>query len=140
MTEHVLKIHPEPFADLLSGAKTGEVRACQDRDFQVGDTVLLQETAHLGGHGFSGRTMRRTVTHVQRGYGLPEWMCVLSYAPPERANSRAAYEAFYTEKAKTLPLALGNGPLRYAGGQYVNDFALFGWLVWEEATKCPTSQ
>lgn len=81
MTEHVLKIHPQPLADLLSGAKTAEVRDCSDRDFQVGDTVLLQETAHLGGHGFSGRTMRRTITHVQKGYGLPEWICVLSYAP-----------------------------------------------------------
>lgn len=81
MTTHTLKTHPGPFADLLSGAKTCEVRANHDRDFQVGDTVLLQETAHLGGHGFSGRTMRRTISHVQRGYGLPEWMCVLSYAP-----------------------------------------------------------
>lgn len=49
---------------------------------------------------------------------------------PER-DDRAAYEAFYTERAKTLPLALGNAPLRYSGGQYINDFALFGWMVWE---------
>lgn len=49
---------------------------------------------------------------------------------PER-DDRAAYEAFYTERARTLPLALGNAPLRYSGGQYINDFALFGWMVWE---------
>ena len=46
-------------------------------------------------------------------------------------SSREEFEAFYTEKAKTLPLALGNEPVRYAGGQYVNDFALFGWMCWQ---------
>lgn len=30
-----------------------------------------------------------------------------------------------------MPLPLGNSPLRYSGGQYINDFALFGWMVWE---------
>lgn len=45
-------------------------------------------------------------------------------------GERALYEAFYIERAKTLPLPLGNSPLRYAGGQYINDFALFGWMVW----------
>ncbi|WP_425915994.1 hypothetical protein [Pseudomonas sp. GWSMS-1] len=49
---------------------------------------------------------------------------------PERDDA-SAYEAFYAEKAKTLPLPLGNTPLRYSGGQYINDFALFGWMVWE---------
>jgi hypothetical protein len=49
---------------------------------------------------------------------------------PERDDA-SAYEAFYTEKAKSLPLPLGNTPLRYSGGQYINDFALFGWMVWE---------
>lgn len=119
MTEHILKVHPEPFADLLSGAKTGEVRACQDRGFQVGDTVLLQETAHLGGHGFSGRTMRRTITHVQVGYGLPEWVCVLSYAP-ERM-SRPVFETWVLDRAHPVYgwldvywLARGDDPQTYA--------------------------
>lgn len=47
--------------------------------------------------------------------------------------SREQYEQFYTEKAKTLPLKLGNTPVRYAGGQCVNDFALFGWMCWDAA-------
>ena len=42
MAEHVLKVHEMPFAALASGAKTGEIRV-DDRGFQVGDTVLLQE-------------------------------------------------------------------------------------------------
>lgn len=78
---HTLKIKPEPFADLLSGAKTCEVRANHDRDFRAGDTVTLLELAPLGKPGYSGRQMTRTISHVQEGYGLPVGLCVLSYAP-----------------------------------------------------------
>lgn len=77
-TEHALKIHEDPFAELLSGAKTCEVRK-DDRGFTVGDTVQLHE---CGDANYTGRTLRRTITHIQRGYGLPEDMCVLSYAQP----------------------------------------------------------
>lgn len=48
-------------------------------------------------------------------------------------KSRSEFESFYRKTAKRLPLALGNEPVRYSGGQYVNDFALFGWMVWEAA-------
>lgn len=53
----------------------------------------------------------------------------------DEAKERDLFEAFYTERAKTLPLPMGNSPLRYAGGQYINDFALFGWMVWLECAK-----
>lgn len=53
----------------------------------------------------------------------------------DEAKERELFEAFYSERAKTLPLSLGNKPVRYAGGQYVNDFALFGWMVWLERAK-----
>lgn len=81
MSHYTLKTKPEPFVDLLSGVKTCEVRANHDRDFRAGDTVTLLELAPLGEHGYSGRQMTRTVTHVQEGYGLPVGLCVLSYAP-----------------------------------------------------------
>lgn len=83
MTTHTLKIKPEPFADLLSGVKTCEVRANHDRDFRAGDTVTLLELAPLGKPGYSGRQMTRTISHVQEGYGLPVGLCVLSYAPED---------------------------------------------------------
>jgi hypothetical protein len=67
MRIHDLKIDPQPFADLVSGAKTGEVRN-DDRGFEVGDTVRFP-----GGHCC-------TISHIQRGYGLPDGLCVLSYA------------------------------------------------------------
>ncbi|GGU79477.1 hypothetical protein GCM10009504_40470 [Pseudomonas laurentiana] len=78
--EHELKIHTVPLNDLLSGAKTGEIRDCYDRDFAVGDTVLLREVAE--DRSYTGRTARRTITHVQKHYGLPDHLCVLSYGKP----------------------------------------------------------
>ena len=70
MREHTLKIDVTPMDDLMSGAKTGEVRR-DDRGFQVGDTVRLICS--------DGRTASRRISHIQRGYGLPDDICVLSY-------------------------------------------------------------
>ena len=67
MQIHDLKIDPQPFADLVSGAKTCEIRN-DDRGFEAGDMVRFP-----GGY-------TRTISHIQRGYGLPDGLCVLSYA------------------------------------------------------------
>ena len=40
--KHTLQIHPEPFAAVLSGAKTYEVHRA-DREYAVGDEALLRE-------------------------------------------------------------------------------------------------
>lgn len=81
MTEHILKIHPKPFADLASGAKTGEIRDCSDRDFKVGDSVRLIMVDETGNP--TGKELTRHITHIQRHYGLPDYLCVLSYAQPQ---------------------------------------------------------
>lgn len=73
MRTHNLKVDASPLNDLLSGAKTGEVRK-DDHDFEIGDTVHLTCS--------DGRTMDRVITHIQRGYGLPDGICVLSYTRP----------------------------------------------------------
>lgn len=78
--QHVLKIHPAPLADLISGAKTAEVRR-NDRDFQVGDTVHLMEVNPETGNWTGAADHVRTISHIQTGYGLPDGMCVLSYTP-----------------------------------------------------------
>ncbi|WP_217362538.1 DUF3850 domain-containing protein [Pseudomonas asiatica] len=78
--EHELKIRQTPLADLLSGLKTGEIRDCSDREFAVGDTVLLREIDDA--RDYTGTVLRRTITHVQKHYGLPDHLCVLSYGQP----------------------------------------------------------
>ncbi|KPA88747.1 hypothetical protein PF66_04415 [Pseudomonas asplenii] len=78
--QHELKIRQTPLADLLSGLKTGEIRDCSDREFAVGDTVLLREIDD--GREYTGTVARRTITHVQKHYGLPDHLCVLSYGQP----------------------------------------------------------
>lgn len=78
--EHELKIRQTPLADLLSGLKTGEIRDCSDREFAVGDTVLLREIDDA--REYTGTVLRRTITHVQKNYGLPDHLCVLSYGQP----------------------------------------------------------
>jgi hypothetical protein len=42
MKTHILKIHPEYFKEVKSGKKTFEVRL-NDRDYKVGDLVILRE-------------------------------------------------------------------------------------------------
>lgn len=83
-----------------------------------------------------------SVINSNGGYGTKacyEAMLDAAPTPPQpiydEAKERELFEEFYSERAKTLPLSLGNKPVRYAGGQYVNDFALFGWMVWLECAK-----
>jgi hypothetical protein len=87
---HELKTDHEPFAAVFSGEKTHEIRSAADRDFKVGDTLVLKETRYSADEmrrdgrplEFTGRTASRIVTHIQRGYGLPFGVVVMSLANP----------------------------------------------------------
>jgi hypothetical protein len=90
MSIHHLKIQRQPFEDLVSGRKTGEVRNCADREFREGDHVelfLIDETGNP-----ANKSIVRTITHIQRGYGLPDDVCVLSYAAPVVERQPRAWE------------------------------------------------
>jgi hypothetical protein len=50
--EHRLKCWPEFFAAVIAGKKTHDLRRADDRDFRMGDTLLLEE--------FNPRTRRYT--------------------------------------------------------------------------------
>lgn len=83
---HNLKCHPKPFLDLWSGDKKAEVRK-DDRGFSVGDELTIKEWVpcsrpeELGYIGeYTGREIRAQVTHIQRDYGLPDGLVVLSLA------------------------------------------------------------
>ncbi|VTU44903.1 DUF3850 domain-containing protein [Variovorax sp. RA8] len=80
---HELKTDPEVFQASWDGLKTFEIRV-NDRDFQVGDSLYLLETEHTGEEMragaplvYTGRTLRKVVSHVLTGYGLaPGWCCL----------------------------------------------------------------
>jgi ASC-1-like (ASCH) protein len=61
--QHDLKTINPYFSLVLSGEKTCEVRL-NDRNFQVGDTLLLRE---YGEEGLTGRTHTVRVTHILSG-------------------------------------------------------------------------
>ena len=50
----------------------------------------------------------------------------------QAVDERAVYETWLAEKALSLPLLRGVTNLRYlsGNGQYVNDWAMFGYMVW----------
>lgn len=63
--EHDLKTWPEYFDEVIAGRKTFEVRV-NDRDYRVGDTLLLREYAPEISR-YSGRVTRQIVTYTMSG-------------------------------------------------------------------------
>ncbi|WP_204807510.1 ASCH/PUA domain-containing protein [Aeromonas veronii] len=58
--KHELKIKPEYFAAVVNGEKTFEIRNNDDRNFQVGDTLVLKS---FDGE-FNGNFVERTVSYI----------------------------------------------------------------------------
>lgn len=88
MTEHELKTVAPYFEAVKSGAKTFEVRK-DDRNFQVGDTLVLREWLNdygaSGGGYFTCRVCRHTITYKLAGgqFGIADGYCVLGLGPWE---------------------------------------------------------
>ena len=77
---HVLKCHPKPFAELRLLRKTFEWRR-NDRNYQVGDLLYLQEWDPETGE-FTGSLLRLYVNSIMtEGFGLPEGFCIMSVNP-----------------------------------------------------------
>lgn len=86
---HELKTDPLLFAAVSINDKRFEIRK-DDREFSVGDELLLLETQKARAEvpltepmTFTGRKCRRIVTHIMRGpcYGLQEGWALLSVRP-----------------------------------------------------------
>ena len=80
---HELKTDSEVFQAVVDGRKTFEIRF-NDRDFKVGDELVLLETIHTGEqmkHGkpllYSGNELHKTVSYVLSGYGLQDGWVIL---------------------------------------------------------------
>ncbi len=73
-----IKIKPEYYKAVLSGLKTFEIRK-DDRNYQVGDTVCLNE---WDGGDYTGRYTKVTITYVLRDvpeYGLMPGYCIFGW-------------------------------------------------------------
>lgn len=73
---HELKILPKWYADVESGKKNFEIRV-NDRDYKVGDTLVLQE---YDKGNYTGREITRKIQYIYQGngaYGLSEEYCIL---------------------------------------------------------------
>jgi uncharacterized protein YqfB (UPF0267 family) len=72
---HELKIWPEFFDAVLSGAKTFDLRK-NDRDFQVGDVLKLREWAPAG-HFYTGKEVIALISYILEH--RPDAGCAATY-------------------------------------------------------------
>ena len=73
---HELKILPKYFTDVAAGRKKFELRF-NDRNFKVGDILLLKEYEN---GTYTGREVKRKVKYVLYGdgtLGLSKYYCIL---------------------------------------------------------------
>lgn len=88
MKTHELKTDGELFAAVALNTKRFEIRK-DDRDFTVGETLVLRETR--AALEYTGKVSRRVVTHIMRGpcYGLVDGWALLSVRPLTSAEKAA---------------------------------------------------
>ncbi len=80
---HELKTWPTFFEAVLRGDKAFEWRK-YDRDFAVGDELVLKEWCPLDGAshsspllGYTDRSITARITYILTSFGVPEGYCVL---------------------------------------------------------------
>ena len=87
MPKHILKTDPSVFHASWDEQKTYEIRF-DDRNFKVGDELLLVETVYSSNEmksgaplQYTGRALLQNVTHKLKGiYGIMDGWCILSTA------------------------------------------------------------
>jgi hypothetical protein len=98
---HRLKCWPEPFQATLDGRKPFEVRRCDDRRFNEGDTLILEEW--IPEHEqYTGRALSVLVTYLLPGggWGLPENICVMGTRPVGPTEAQRLLAALVTEQPR----------------------------------------
>ncbi|UFS61261.1 DUF3850 domain-containing protein [Subtercola endophyticus] len=126
---HELKLDREWFPAVAEGRKTVEIRF-NDRDYQVGDVLLLKETED---GIYTGEELRRVVTHVLAYNGLRENWVALSIA--DRTDAKAeADKAEGWEAAIQASRHSYENP-RWFKNPYVSGPAVPGYDQTKEETK-----
>lgn len=95
MQTHYLKTDRQAFQAVKDGIKTHEIRF-NDRNFQPGDRLVLQETRYTGAEMREGKPLEytgheavRTISHIQEGYGLAPGWVILSFERKPRIELTA---------------------------------------------------
>ena len=91
--EHELMCHPEVFGAITRGEKVNELRM-NDRDFRVGDVLLLYEYDPNLFEGFvTGAYIRAGVSYVGDAskFGAPEGFVTMSIVPFEKTGPEGGY-------------------------------------------------
>jgi hypothetical protein len=84
MKVHELKTWPEPFEAIWYDMKTAEIRK-NDRAFSVGDILRLEEwDPDPDEQTYTGRVIVAEITHIERGFGVPEGYAMLSIRVHEK--------------------------------------------------------
>ncbi len=60
---HTLKSWPQFFSAIKEGTKTHDLRSKNDREFSIGDILLLQEYDPVNGE-YTGRSLSALVTYI----------------------------------------------------------------------------
>lgn len=93
MTIHKVKSWTHLFQPALDGVKTHDIRFINERDYKVGDILLLQET-DIGGQNYTGRELPMRITYItskhnacalSNGVLVPE-ACILSFKKLDRSE------------------------------------------------------
>lgn len=95
---HNLKTWPSYFLGVMLGTKTFEVRK-NDRDFQVGDILNLQEFTPST-KIYTGREIQKQVTYILKGgdFGIAEDTVVLGLSPSPVSVSDEEIEQYAQEE------------------------------------------
>jgi hypothetical protein len=137
---HELKTHPPYFAAVKSGEKNFEIRV-NDRDFKVGDTLLLCEY-EPDAKRYTGNTIERKVTYIAQGvFGLPENVCVMSLCTAADLKAALAGDGIKFTSAELAALLVATEQTFKASGdlagfiQHVRDTARDNYP--NNIGKCP---
>lgn len=106
MTTHVLKIEPRWYEEVSRWQKNFEIRNCRDREFKVGDTLILKEWDN--GRYTDRTSLVRKVEYVYKGdgmYGLNEGWCILGLKKDDGESTRGSYEQGFNDAKREIALS-----------------------------------
>lgn len=133
--DHELKILPEYYKEICSHRKNFEIIK-KDRDFKVGDIVLLRE---WDGENYTGHHTKRKISYIltdAQKYGLQDRFCILALHSVEWGYFRQQGAETIWRDAKTDPPQVAGLPVylmaknKYGQAVGIKAFPGYGDFIW----------